>query len=55
MSREKAMDEMRSQIASLAMAAAVKMLNEQSGEANDSMLYDSFLTKAGEANDTNSN
>ncbi|MCH1983937.1 F0F1 ATP synthase subunit B [Ruminococcus sp. OA3] len=55
MSREKAMEDMRSQIASLAMTAAVKMLSDQSREDNDRMLYDSFLTKAGEANDTNSN
>lgn len=54
MSREKAMEDMRSQIASLAMTAAVKMLSEQSREENDRMLYDSFLTKAGDANDTNS-
>lgn len=53
-SREKAMEDMRSQIASLAMAAAVKMLNDQNKEESDRMLYDSFLKKAGDINDRSS-
>lgn len=50
--REKALLEMKSQIAGLAMEAAGKIVTgEASAEKNQSM-YDEFLAKAGDTNDT---
>lgn len=50
--REKALAEMESQIAGLAMEAAGKIVTgDASAEKNQSM-YDEFLAKAGDANDT---
>lgn len=48
---EKALDGAKSEIADLAVLAAKKMLSGGSEEANR-MLYDQFLTGAGEADDT---
>lgn len=50
--REQAVREMESQIAGLALTAAEKILNEKSGADTDQMLYDQFLEKAGDADDT---
>ncbi len=53
--REKALSDMESQIAGLAMSAAAKILGEDSNEAINQSLYDEFIEKTGEAHDTESN
>lgn len=53
--REKAMREMETEVASLALTAAQKILSGQSSEKSDRMLYDQFLDKAGDNNDTDLN
>ena len=40
------------QIAGLAMEAAKKLLSDGSSDKGNHMLYDEFLAKAGDANDT---
>lgn len=53
--REKAMREMETEVAGLALTAAQKILGEQSGEKSDRKLYDQFLDKAGDNDDTDLN
>ena len=53
--REKALSDMESQVAELAMSAAAKILGEDSNDAKNQSLYDEFIEKAGEAHDTESN
>lgn len=53
--REKAIREMESEIAGLAMAATAKILGDTSNDSENYNFYDQFLVKAGEGNDTNSN
>lgn len=53
--REKAMREMETEVAGLALTAAQKILGEQSGAASDQRLYDQFLDKAGDNDDTDLN
>ena len=42
----------KTEIAQLAMAAATKLLMNGSSTTGNQMLYDEFLAKAGDANDT---
>lgn len=49
--REKAMNDLKASVAGLAMAAAAKLLSEQSGPDHDQDLYNRFLAEAGERND----
>ncbi|MSS64780.1 F0F1 ATP synthase subunit B [Lachnospiraceae bacterium WCA-693-APC-MOT-I] len=53
--RKKAVRDMESEIAGLAMAAAAKILGENGKESDNRDFYEQFLAKAGESNDTNSN
>ena len=53
MDREKAMKEMQSEVAELAMTAVSRILQEGSDEASDSALYQQFVKKAGEVNGAN--
>lgn len=50
--RENAMQGAKAEIAGLAMEAAKKLLLDGSSENGNSMLYDEFLAKAGDAHDT---
>ena len=50
--QENAMQGAKKEIAQLAMQAAKKLLLEKSNENSNDMLYDKFLAKAGDANDT---
>ncbi len=52
--REKTVQDLQSQIADLALAAAGKVIGEKSTAAGDQSLYDQFLAKAGDADDTDS-
>lgn len=49
--RAKMEQELQAQVAELALATAKKILMESSNEATDQLLYDRFLTKAGELHD----
>lgn len=49
--REKTMQELQSQIAGLALAAAGKVIGENHMEENSRFMYEQFLEKAGEWND----
>lgn len=51
--REKAMKEVQSEVAGLAMTAVSRILKEGTDAGSDDALYQQFLKKAGEANDTN--
>lgn len=53
MDREKAMKEIQSEVAGLALTAVSRILKEGSDEKSDSALYQQFVKKAGEANDAN--
>ena len=53
--REKALREMQSEIAGLAMIAATKVVSNNSSNNINQSLYNDFLKKAGDSNDTNSN
>lgn len=50
--KENALQCAKSEIAGLALEAARKLLSEGSTEKGNSMLYDEFLAKAGDGNDT---
>ena len=50
--REKAMKEMQSEVAGLALTAVSRILQEGTDPQSDGALYEQFLKKAGEANDT---
>ena len=50
--KENALRGAKSEIAGLALEAARKLLSEGSTEKGNSMLYDEFLAKAGDGNDT---
>lgn len=50
--RENAMRGLQSEVASLAMEAAAKIIGKNSGAAEDSSLYDQFIEKAGEPDDS---
>ena len=52
--RDKTVQDLQSQIAVLAVAAAGKVLGEASTNANNRLLYQQFLTKAGGVNDADS-
>lgn len=52
--QKKALQEVESQIAGLAMAAAAKIIGEAGRQSKDAALYDQFIKKAGDASDTNS-
>ncbi len=51
--KQKTLQEMESEIAGLALAAAAKIMNDK--QDNDTTLYNKFLAKAGDANDTAGN
>lgn len=53
--RDKAMREMETEVAALAMTAAQKILSGNSDAKSDSRLYDQFLDTAGEKDDTDIN
>lgn len=53
--REKTLREMQSEIAGLAMAAATKVIGNNSRESINQSLYNDFLEKAGDSNDTDRN
>ncbi len=50
--KEKARQEVQTEVAGLAMAAVSRIIGENSSAGSDSALYNQFLKKAGEANDT---
>ena len=50
--KENALQGAKSEIAGLALETARKLLSEGSTEKGNSMLYDEFLAKAGDGNDT---
>lgn len=50
--REKTLRNLESEIAGLAMEAAAKVVGEQADCLNNAKLYDEFLDKAGDADDT---
>mgnify|MGYP001666159846 CR=1 FL=1 len=50
--KEKTLRDMESEIAGLAMSAATKVINDKSSGLDNAKLYDEFLGKAGDANDT---
>lgn len=52
---EKTLRDARTQIAGLAMAAAAKVVGETGSSMSDSRLFDQFLAKAGDRNDTDRN
>lgn len=51
MEREKMLRELESQIASLAMCAAAKVIGKKASAQYDEALYEQFLSEAGEEND----
>ena len=53
--REKAIREMQSEIAGLAIIAATKVVSNNSSNNINQSLYNDFLKKAGDSNDTDSN
>jgi len=53
--REKALREMQSEIAGLAMIAATKVVSNNSSNNINQSLYNDFLKKAGDSNDTDGN
>lgn len=53
--REKTLREMQSEIAELAIIAATKVVSDNSSNNSDQSLYNDFLKKAGDSNDTDSN
>ena len=53
--REKALREMQSEIAGLAIIAATKVFGNNSSNDINQSLYNDFLKKAGDSNDTDSN
>ena len=53
--REKALQDVQTEIANLAMAAAAKIIGEANTPELDKELYSEFLTKAGKSNDANGN
>ena len=53
--REKAIREMQSEIAGLAIIAATKVVSENANNNTNQSLYEDFLKKAGDSNDTDSN
>ena len=53
--REKALREMQSEIAGLAIIAATKVVSDNSSNNVNQSLYNDFLKKAGDSNDTDSN
>ena len=53
--REKALREMQSEIAGLAIIAATKVVSENANNNTNQSIYEDFLKKAGDSNDTDSN
>ena len=53
--REKALQDVQTEIGNLAMAAAAKIIGEANTPELDKELYSKFLTKAGKSNDANGN
>ena len=53
MQKQKTLQEMENEITGLALAAAAKIMNDK--QDNDTALYNKFLAKAGDANDTAGN
>lgn len=51
--KQKTLQDMESEIAGLALAAAAKIMSDK--QDNDTALYNKFLAKAGDANDTAGN
>ncbi len=51
--QQKALQDVESQIGEIAMAAAAKIIGEKSSPDSDDAIYDEFLKKAGEKNDSN--
>ena len=52
MEREDAIRQMKSEVASLAMEAAAKIVGDKTGAEQDLSLYDQFLEEAGDPNDS---
>ena len=52
MERENAMRQMKGDVASLAMEAAAKIIGKNSGADQDLSLYDQFIEKAGDPDDS---
>lgn len=50
--REKTVQDLQSEIAGLALKAAGKVIGKNSTDENNQLLYDQFLAKAGDSNDT---
>ena len=46
---------METEVAGLALTAAQKILGDRSGAESDQLLYDQFLDKAGDSDDTDLN
>ena len=52
--REKTVQDLQSEVAGLAVAAAEKVLGESGTKESNQLMYDQFLAKAGGVNDTDS-
>ena len=52
MEREKTIQDLHSEIAGLALKAAGKVIGQNSTDENNQLMYDQFLAKAGDLNDT---
>ena len=52
MEREKTIQDLHSEIAGLALEAAGKVIGQNSTDENNQLMYDQFLAKAGDSNDT---
>ena len=50
--REKTVQDLQSEIAGLALQAAGKVIGQNSTDENNQLMYDQFLAKAGDLNDT---
>ena len=53
--KERAMDGMQKQVAQVAMAAAEKILTQNTTAASNGFIYDSYIAGAGESHESDSN
>ena len=51
--RDRALQSVQKEIGTLAMAAAVKIIGENSSKVTDEQLYNEFLSKTGDKHDSN--
>ena len=51
--RDRALQSVQKEISTLAMAAAIKIIGENSSKVTDEQLYNEFLSKTGDKHDSN--